>query len=260
MAAKATLIEYLITLIESFGPISSTIAADYYDEIREASNVAGRFLAQPADIPDVEQIREVAAWASQPLFRWRKPITNDAGKVVRYEDRDPDPGAALERFLGSSQRLVQAAGRATFAENVKRDPAKPKFARCPHGDTCDWCIMLASRGAVYGGREAAGDTGNEYHDLCDCQPVAIFKGDSLPYDRDAALKRYVETQGKASGKKSGKKSGPDAKPSADLYASRSTESLRGLLGELEAFEKTGGSAYNRDVIEKVRREISRRTT
>lgn len=195
VAAKASLIDYLIALIESYGPISATIAADYYDEIREVANVAGRFLAQPADVPSAAQIREVAKWASQPLFKWRKPITNAAGKVIRYEDREPDLDAALERFMGASQRLVQAAGRATLVESVKRDPAKPKFARVPHGDTCDWCIMLASRGAVYRSERSAGGL-EDFHDWCDCQVFVAYPGTDLPYDRDAALERYLAIRAK----------------------------------------------------------------
>ncbi|WP_279020462.1 hypothetical protein [Mobiluncus mulieris] len=39
--------------------------------------------------------------------------------------------------------------------------------------TCDFCLMLASRGPVYGSSETAGGEGNKYHDHCDCIPVPV---------------------------------------------------------------------------------------
>lgn len=39
--------------------------------------------------------------------------------------------------------------------------------------TCDFCLMLASRGPVYGSSETAGGEGNKYHDHCYCIPVPV---------------------------------------------------------------------------------------
>ena len=53
-------------------------------------------------------------------------------------------------------------------------------ARRPSGaKTCDFCLMLASRGPVYGTAEDAGGYANRYHDDCDCIPVPV-KGRWVP--------------------------------------------------------------------------------
>ncbi|WP_167768993.1 hypothetical protein [Nocardia sp. CS682] len=54
-------------------------------------------------------------------------------------------------------------------------------------DNCAFCVVLASRGAVYSSREAAieGATGEEYHTGCDCIAVAVFDRDTWPGWKDA---------------------------------------------------------------------------
>lgn len=175
-AAKALLADFMVTLVDAYGPISGVIAADFYDEMREESGQAGSFSAQLGPDTDPEQVRGSSDWAAQPLF-----------------DETPDQKAALHRFLGSTQRLVQEQGRQTIMLSVELDPAKPRWARMPIGDTCDWCVMLASRGADYTSRASAvsKSNGGAFHDECDCQPVVIWDGDTLPYDQQKYLDEYL---------------------------------------------------------------------
>ena len=66
-----------------------------------------------------------------------------------------------------------AAGRAMVA-NVRDDPDRPRFARVPQGErTCDFCLMLASRGPVYLTEESAGAF-TQYHAHCDCKIVPFW--------------------------------------------------------------------------------------
>ena len=51
------------------------------------------------------------------------------------------------------------------------------FARVPTGtETCTFCLMLASRGAVYHTRKTAGEW-RHFHRGCDCKVVPSFEGD-----------------------------------------------------------------------------------
>lgn len=51
------------------------------------------------------------------------------------------------------------------------------FARVPTGfETCTFCLMLASRGAVYHSRKAAGEF-RHFHRNCDCKVVPSFEDD-----------------------------------------------------------------------------------
>ncbi len=62
------------------------------------------------------------------------------------------------------------------------DKRRPRFARVPSysggNKPCLFCLMLASRGAVYYSRETAGEL-NEYHQHCSCKAVPIFDGASV---------------------------------------------------------------------------------
>ena len=52
-----------------------------------------------------------------------------------------------------------------------------RFARVPTGfETCAFCLMLASRGAVYHSRKAAGEF-RHFHRNCDCKVVPSFEDD-----------------------------------------------------------------------------------
>ena len=124
----------------------------------------------------------MARWAAGPLF----------GRG--------DSAKALSLTAGAVQRLVQQGGRDTLHRNVREDPSEPRWARAPQGaETCAWCRMLASRGAVYLSRESAGGDDNNWHNDCDCQPVPVWRGQDLPYDADGFLQQYVDARAKAGG-------------------------------------------------------------
>ena len=66
----------------------------------------------------------------------------------------------------------------TISANVGRDKDKGvRFARVPTGfETCTFCLMLASRGAVYHTRKTAGEF-KHFHRNCDCKIVPGFGDD-----------------------------------------------------------------------------------
>ena len=69
---------------------------------------------------------------------------------------------------------VTAASGRCMAYNAGRDPSSPRFARVPQGETtCDFCIMLASRGPVYHTAESAGAL-TKFHSHCDCRIVPFW--------------------------------------------------------------------------------------
>ena len=66
----------------------------------------------------------------------------------------------------------------TIIANVGRDRDEgTMFARVPTGtETCTFCLMLASRGAVYHTRKTAGEW-RHFHRGCDCKVEPSFEGD-----------------------------------------------------------------------------------
>lgn len=181
-AAAAQLQQFLPELVASYGDVAATVAADWYDELRDQVQVRSRYRAALAEpLPD-EQVKAAARWAAGPLF-----------------GDSPDRGKSLDLLRGTVQRLVQQGGRSTIHRNVVDDPSGARWARVPTGaKTCAWCRMMASRGAVYLSRRSAGGH-NDWHNDCDCQPTPVWPHQTLPYDVDGLYQQYLDARAKAGG-------------------------------------------------------------
>ena len=89
-------------------------------------------------------------------------------------------------------RLVKQAGADTMLKNAARDGAE--WAWVPNGDTCAFCMMLASNGWQRQGRKAArGQHAEHIHANCDCTYAVRFDGKSTVEgygDGEAYRERY----------------------------------------------------------------------
>lgn len=137
----------------------------------------------------------------------RQPIATEKALkafIQKLVDGEYDEFEALclERL---DWEVKAAAGRCT-QYNAERDPygGETRYARVPTGEeTCDFCIMLASRGPVYHTEESAGAY-DHYHAHCDCRIVPFWgtydagpsrRGSIMGiegYDPDALYERYVD--------------------------------------------------------------------
>lgn len=99
--------------------------------------------------------------------------TEQVQELLKREFPSESNGESLKKAFG---RLVrdQVARKAneTVMHNVERDRRSGvRFARVPMGfHTCDFCMMLASRGFVYWSRQSAGEF-SHYHSDCRCKVV-----------------------------------------------------------------------------------------
>ena len=67
---------------------------------------------------------------------------------------------------------IKRASAETVLINGRRDQHRPHYARVPSGaETCDFCLMLASRGFVYKSLAAA----SHFHSGCDCRVVPSWR-------------------------------------------------------------------------------------
>lgn len=109
-----------------------------------------------------------------------EPDSVDA--VARYQARKLAKGgdAAFAKACGEFARNDAFRSlNETISANVGRDKDKGvRFARVPTGfETCTFCLMLASRGAVYHTRKTAGEF-KHFHRRCDCKIVPSFEDDA----------------------------------------------------------------------------------
>ncbi len=151
--ARAALMDTLPSLVETYGLATGAVAADFYDDLRDERNIAGRFTAAPATI-DEPGTDTLTRWGLSPLFA-----------------PDPDWPAAQALVFGGLQRRIANAARDTVMSSALEDPRADGWQRDGTG-SCDFCTMLIARGAVYS--DATADFGA--HDNCSCIAVPAFTG------------------------------------------------------------------------------------
>ena len=110
------LIAYANALVTKYGEGSAELACQMYDALAEASK---------ANVP-----------AAEPA------ATAEYGEVARMVNATKRQNPA--NLPNGVRRLVKRAGADTTLHNAIRDGAE--WAWVPHGDTCPFCIMLASNG------------------------------------------------------------------------------------------------------------------
>ena len=123
-------------------------------------------------------------------------IVNRTSEVLRLLERHfmgESPEDKLRRSVGAIARdQVRRRGNQTTLHNAKRN--KLRYARVPMGgETCTFCMMLASRGFVYHSAQTAGE-GNHYHHDCRCKAVPGFDGIKVEgYDPDKYAELYYDS-------------------------------------------------------------------
>lgn len=178
---RNALLAFFPELVTEFGDISALLAADFYDMLRDAPPSTSSFQAAYAAPVDPGKAEGATRWAVGALFAEDAPLFTS-------------------QILGATQRLVTQRGRDTIFDNAGRDPLRPSVARIPSGsDTCRFCIMLASRGAVYTDLVSAGEM-NDFHDLCDCVPTVIRSERDFPEGHDLAKFTDLYTSGLGTGR------------------------------------------------------------
>ena len=154
----------------AYSLMSAAVTANYYTSIRRASRVRSKFTPAPF-------------------------TAYDAGKVTAAALAIMDEVAAgtatvpMESLLADVvSRYIKDSADACIRQNVRRDPAKPKYAIVPNGDACAFCQMRASLGYRYADEGAV-----ESHAHCTCTATPVF-GDSTiqGYDPQVYLDRYTE--------------------------------------------------------------------
>ena len=135
---------------------SASLAAEFYDLVRELS-IGERIGALALSGRDPAATEGFVRAAIEQVIR---------GNIFGFLT------SCLER---SDYEIKRAAGNCIY-QNGFRDVATVRYARVPHGsNTCPFCNMLASRGAVYLTAESAGaDNPDHYHSICRCAIVPMF--------------------------------------------------------------------------------------
>ena len=160
---KQALIDYAYSLTGRYGQAAGALACQMY----EATAAAQGVVVQTAEMAELPERWEVA-----------KAVQ---GTMKQSQAKIPDTTA----------RLVKQVGADTTLKNARRDGAQ--FAWIPHGDTCAFCITLASRGWQDISKNALRNGHAEHiHANCDCEYAVRFDGHSTVagYDPEKYLEEY----------------------------------------------------------------------
>lgn len=188
--------------------ITDQIKAIQYDSIADLRNklieLLEPFFANATDLAasltnfTYDEIREFAIGErlNVPANSGRNPEAT--AKAIRAFVGELENGG-LERIIQLLQdrmdyEIKRASGEAMMNAGM-RDSASPRFARVPTGaETCNFCIMLASRGFVYHSKKNAGGL-EHWHPHCDCRIIPGFEGSTsvAGYDPDALYKKWKES-------------------------------------------------------------------
>ena len=157
------LIAYAHALVTKYGEGSAELACQMYDALAEASK---------ANLP-----------AAEPA------ATAEYGEVARMVNATKRQNPA--NLPNGVRRLVKRAGADTTLHNAIRDGAE--WAWVPHGDTCPFCIMLASNGwQKASAKLLKGGHAEHIHANCDCEFAVRFDGSTnvAGYDPEKYLRQY----------------------------------------------------------------------
>lgn len=114
----------------------------------------------------------------------------------------------LERQILES---IRTTGSANLHRDYERGLCSGRWARVPVGDTCAFCMMLASQGAWYlSEKSALGDTADHYHNNCDC--TAVYHADANNIAGYSALFDYKEKYYSADNARRANESGKEPYP------------------------------------------------
>ena len=163
------LIAYAYGLVTKYGEGSAELACQMYDALAEAAN-AGVPAAEPA-------------------------APADYGEVARMVNATKNQNPA--NLPNGVSRLVKRAGADTTLKNAVRDGAE--WAWVPHGDTCPFCITLASNGwQKAGSKVLKGGHTEHIHANCDCEYAVRFNASTTVagYDPEQYLAAYRGAEGR----------------------------------------------------------------
>ncbi len=162
-------------IVSRYGLASAEIGAQWYEYCRKM-NFDSRYTAIVGEVSRYGLMSDVNA------------------EIDKLFNGEVDEAELVSRLSGVVVDQVQKQARDTILSNINTEyldaiargdksfANKCGYARVTTGDSCAFCIMLASRGFVYASEKTATKskrTGDKYHQHCHCVAVPFAKADSI---------------------------------------------------------------------------------
>jgi len=148
-AVRDALIEHVPKLVNTYGEVAATYAADWYDGVRASAGAKGAFKARMV-VPDNSAAIE-------------QTIRRQVGGLF---GETPDPEGVLSSLSSRVGRYALEGSRQTIAQASRGDPAAKGWNRVALPTACPFCASLALHFDYEADFEA--------HDGCNCIAVPDF--------------------------------------------------------------------------------------
>lgn len=151
-AGPDALYELLPDVVDTYGSAAQSLAADYYENVREIAEAPGAFT------PIVEA-----------------PASTGTGALIGWATAEANtPESFQELILGGVQRRIVNQSRDVVTRSSIGDPRARGWMRIGSAK-CDMCTVLIGRGAVYTERSVDFKT----HDKCGCNAAPAFNREQV---------------------------------------------------------------------------------
>ena len=175
--SRDEVVELATIIADKYRLLGAELGAQWYDL---CSELAG-YDVEPAELQeqDVDSIAERAESATT-----RASETGDYYKTF------------ADWLSDEIMSSIRSTGDANLWRDYRRGMAGGKWCRVPVGETCAWCLMLASQGAWYlSEKTALGTEPDHYHKDCNCKAVYHADAESIEGYKD--LQKYKSMYYKA---------------------------------------------------------------
>lgn len=168
---KQELMQIATTIGEKYSLLGSELGAQWYDLCSQLAEIE----AEPAELRTMtpQQITESAQAA---IDRAETGILEDVFKTY------------LQDVINNS---IRETGDANLMRDYERGLSGGGWCRVPVGETCAFCLILASQGAWYKSEETAlGTSPDHYHRGCNC--IAVYHADANSIKGYKELEKYKQ--------------------------------------------------------------------
>lgn len=169
---KERWVEAMVPLVVRMWRVSADVAAVYLEAWAQAKGVSVEVPAESAEsVAALEEALRVSLLVTGPLSL----LTPTQAHGLTHAQR-----TALSRVIGAVIRHVMNGGRGKVIDTINASPDLVGWRRVVSPGACDFCLMLADRGAVYSAETARFAA----HDNCSCTVEPAVGGESvkvLPY-------------------------------------------------------------------------------
>lgn len=127
-------------IVAEYGPAASTLALDWFEEIRAEANPGIGYTPIPQLLVTDEDVAAMVARVTEDLQTLEQRIADEAEQLM---------AEVTEALAAEVQKDVAAGFWDTMTHNAAQDPASRGWQRFSRDAGCKFCLMLAGRGAVY---------------------------------------------------------------------------------------------------------------